>query len=924
MRRWVLLLLPLFLLAGLGGAVWWRYGHGPAPYTQAQQLLARGDVSGALLELRLAVQRNPRDAAAHLRLGQILLLTGDPIAAERELRTARDLGVPNTTVEVPMARAILAQGRFRDLLRQFPSAGRAVAQAAPLLVLRAEAELGLGNTKAAAAATAEAEQMDPRSPDAALASARVAVSRHQFALATTKVDRALALAPRNTDALLLKGQLDNLKGDRVNALKTFDTALAIDPRKLPVRLERANLLILQGKDALARADVAYVLKRQPQSALAVYLDGVLDVRARKYAAGAAQFDRLGGLLGQFPRGYFFLAIARYNLGQGEQAAEAADKFLARDPSNPEAIKLFSRIELASQRTARVIDLLSKAIGTGARDAEMLDLLGQAYAMAGRPVQAIDAFTRAAALAPKNADILTRLAAVRLSIGDAVTATKDLHHAVALAPTDKRMQAQLVSAAINAGALDDAAIALAKLRKAEGDTQTVGNLSALFKLAQLDLPGAEAELRSVIKRYPAAIQPRVNLAKVLILTDHSKEATNVLLQALRRAPANVPALDLAASVLAGSGHNAELVSLLKAAHRAAPANPNVTVRLAAAYQRQGGTAKAITLIEGALKALPGNVTLLATQAQLDLAAGKTAQAQHAYAAILDGNPRDVATRRIVATLMAVTDEKGALDLLKAGLKLLPGNMTLMQTYVGVVTGKHGVDAGETAAARLALDPGNLPNARALRGDVMMRVGRFADAAGAYAQAAALDPSTMLAVRESAALAALGRSEQAAQVLRDWLAQHPTDAIAAEALANLDISARRFFDAEKHLDIVLKSNPQDGAALNNLAWVYQQRDDHRALATAQRAYLISATPQTADTLGWILTSAGDAGRGLPLLRQAAAQIGQDPTVSYHLAVALSKTGHAAEAERILQAILLNGQAFENRSDAQALLAHLTGKG
>ena len=46
------------------------------------------------------------------------------------------------------------------------------------------------------------------------------------------------------------------------------------------------------------------------------------------------------------------------------------------------------------------------------------------------------------------------------------------------------------------------------------------------------------------------------------------------------------------------------------------------------------------------------------------------------------------------------------------------------------------------------------------------------------------------------------------------------------------------------------------MNNLAWVYQQQgNDAKAQALARQAYVLSPSPQTADTLGWILTTSGD---------------------------------------------------------------------
>ena len=90
----------------------------------------------------------------------------------------------------------------------------------------------------------------------------------------------------------------------------------------------------------------------------------------------------------------------------------------------------------------------------------------------------------------------------------------------------------------------------------------------------------------------------------------------------------------------------------------------------------------------------------------------------------------------------------------------------------------------------------------------------------------------------------------------------------------------------------------------------------MATAQKSYLISPTGQSSDTLGWILTTSGNPAAGLSLLRQALSQVGNDPTIQYHMAVALKDTGRKDEAKLVLQKILLGLLDFDDRPAAQKI--------
>jgi len=135
--------------------------------------------------------------------------------------------------------------------------------------------------------------------------------------------------------------------------------------------------------------------------------------------------------------------------------------------------------------------------------------------------------------------------------------------------------------------------------------------------------------------------------------------------------------------------------------------------------------------------------------------------------------------------------------------------------------------------------------------------------------------------------------------------------------LDLAAHRFRDADADLQVVLNKRPNDAFALNDLAWVYQYRNDARARITAQKAYMISpTTPEIADTLGWILTTDGDAAKGLALLRQAAAHVGGAPSIRYHLAMALKETGQSQEALGFLEPIVQGTANLDEKQDAARL--------
>jgi Flp pilus assembly protein TadD len=168
---------------------------------------------------------------------------------------------------------------------------------------------------------------------------------------------------------------------------------------------------------------------------------------------------------------------------------------------------------------------------------------------------------------------------------------------------------------------------------------------------------------------------------------------------------------------------------------------------------------------------------------------------------------------------------------------------------------------------------------------------------------------------------GRPEDATGLLQGWLDKHGDDMVATEQMSEINIATGKFDEATKGLERLLKQKPHDPVALNNLAWVYQQQgNDAKAQALARQAYVLAPGPQTADTLGWILTSSGNAKSGVVLLRQASSEGTSDPRILYHYAVALKDSGDRNEAKKQLETVVANQSAFKEKVLAQKLLEDL----
>ena len=149
-------------------------------------------------------------------------------------------------------------------------------------------------------------------------------------------------------------------------------------------------------------------------------------------------------------------------------------------------------------------------------------------------------------------------------------------------------------------------------------------------------------------------------------------------------------------------------------------------------------------------------------------------------------------------------------------------------------------------------------------------------------------------------------QAENLLLKGLANHPEDARLAFAVANVRAVQHRNEEAKQLYRQVLRRNPQNVVALNNLATLTAEipGQSQQALRYIEQAIELSGKqPALLDTKGMILVKEGRAEEAVTLLRQTVAGPQTDPRYHFHLAVALFQTGNKEEARGALETALRN---------------------
>jgi tetratricopeptide (TPR) repeat protein len=162
------------------------------------------------------------------------------------------------------------------------------------------------------------------------------------------------------------------------------------------------------------------------------------------------------------------------------------------------------------------------------------------------------------------------------------------------------------------------------------------------------------------------------------------------------------------------------------------------------------------------------------------------------------------------------------------------------------------------------------------------------------------------------------ETALKSVTDYMARHPGNKQVKKQYALLLLGFGDVPKAKAAYEQLVREDPADGVAFNNLAWLVVQENPGRALGLAQQAVKIN--PNSADfldTLGSMQMNRADNRAAAVTLQKAHDQQPDNAEIAYHLALALEASGALAKSQVILQELVKRG-GFSDWDAARNLLA------
>ena len=815
---------------------------------RAETYRHQGQYRAAIIEGRNALQKDPKNRAALAELASIFNELGQGKSA---LKIMEPLTADaNRSEALIIARTYFLQHKYQSALDYMTAtAARLPAKDdEATALLRAQILLGLEQSDAALAALNAIVNPGLATQ---LEIARALRLHGDTAASETRIAELLKKNPDNVDVLSeaaglaeQQGQLDQAEDMLSKALISLPQTDILLPQRSQVLQRLITTLTKLGRSNEALVYAKTLSDANPQGAMLQdkFKQGVELFQAGKLDEAEplllevyndSHNESVGNLLG----------MIRYAKKDLNGAVNYLGSNVDPEVTSDAAMATLAASQLQLSQPEKLLALYNPEARSRIKNPELKTLVGIALLQTGATAEGDKLLAEAQTEQPDNNAIRATLARYYLSIRQIDKAIAVLENGLK-AHADENLSRLLIVAYATANKPDQA---LATARQLAASTPPKAENSWVLGRTALQLQKfdvAESALRSALAQQPDLLPAQLDLALLHLRRKQAEPAETLYKSILAQHRDNIAAIQglVAVAELKALEAKAEQpldAKTLEAQIFAVVDTDNARAVLTDHYLRHQDFDNA----ERLLQTIHGNEpNSYATQLKQSLALAKTARALQ---------NRDYASARTSVV---------------EGLKINPNNPRLLLLLAHVEIGAGKPEEAKKIATQLEQLQPQSPALLELQGDLAMLDKRPKVASEHYRKVWDKFRNNGIATKVYQSLSA----DQAAanQFLDDWQRALPDSDTPLFMRGMSQQMAGQRAAAIASYEGAIARNANNAQALNNLAGLYQENNDARALATAEKAYNLAKTePAVIDTYGWLLVQNKQGARGLALLREAA---------------------------------------------------------
>jgi tetratricopeptide (TPR) repeat protein len=632
--------------------------------TSARSYCDKKDYNACIIQLRSALQQEPKLGDALQLLGHALIETKDPTAAAIALRRALDSGQSPDAVLPLLARAMVEGGEFEKFINEFADRRLNGAEAsASFDVSLGKAYLVLRRARQSEAAYAAALRAKPGFVPARLGQAELAVFRGDWTGALALLDEIIESSPADADALFLLAGVLTLQDNRVGAIEALKMAVREQGGHLFARRALIDLLIEDRQFEQAATVHMATPGLRTADAYAGLVESQLDFEKGNVQRAR---DRIQEVVAASPNYANALALAGaidLHAGNRELGELHLRKALSIAPKVFDVRARAVNAYLRGGHPNKALATLQPLLTTEAmRYLRYQMLAGEAYLAHGDMSIAASHFARAA-----GQDVFsgateiggTRTASASISpMGpswriETAKAQRERRYALAIeavqrtkraAPGDESVAAEMIEAQVRGGRLAEALRLARDLQRSAPSASRGFALEGAVHVAQRQWPEAARALRQAVRLAPNSGRQAQELHVALVGGNRSAEADSFARAWLAEHPSDVEfRMYLINAALAQRDFKAA-VALGQSVVATEPNHAPALHTLATASAKLGRIdATTIGWAEKAVKLAPDQTEYLGTLGMLRVQAGQAAEGERTLAKALASDPFDPGIR-----------------------------------------------------------------------------------------------------------------------------------------------------------------------------------------------------------------------------------------------------------------------------------------
>lgn len=514
----------------------------------ASQLLAAGDVAGAVTRARAAFRLDPLSSGACAVLGHGLIQAGSLEEAAAVLLPAVQRSPRDASLHWYKGRLLSRRGDGAGAVAALRRACELDASLDEAAYELAWALVGIGHVEEAAGWAAEALTR-ARTPQRLLQAGRIQQLRDEIAQAVQAYREAsggLAQdAPEQLGLHLYLLQCLRRLGQYAEFEALLRKALERWPGDAGLREEARWLSHAQGDSALALRQVRELLREQPQNAPAWYRLGVVLQAGGELAAAEDALARAWEIDTTLPDAVLRRVQVLRKLGRFDMARQLLDHVSSRGPAPASLGVMRAQVLLDLQDIDAARRWLHRCLRQQAQASEFWRLLAVTQLLRGRRAAASRSLGRALRLDPHNLEALRMQCWQALEDGNTAYAVNVARHLTERLGTDDDVQAQAAIVFCQAGLLPEAQLwAERAVGQAPASSEAWRALSHV-RLRQRRVQDAELAIQQALRLAPAEPASLRHLGWLLTTTARYGQAQLAFMRAIEVAPHDpLPRLGLA--------------------------------------------------------------------------------------------------------------------------------------------------------------------------------------------------------------------------------------------------------------------------------------------------------------------------------------------------------------------------------------------